>query len=155
MVRFDEATPEDAAVLAEISKRAFDNDVHYGAPGPGGPGGYDSAEFQVSVMNSGIMRYYKMLSGNTIIGGFWVWIQGDGKYNLGRIFIEPEYQNQGIGTQAMEYAFQAFPDAKVWTLDTPEWNLRTRHFYEKVGFKVSKIENGDLWFEKKIAESPD
>ena len=60
-MRYEKATPEDAVVLTEISKRAFDNDVNYGAPGPGGPGGYDSAEFQVSVINADIMRYYKML----------------------------------------------------------------------------------------------
>ncbi len=52
---------------------------------------------------------------------------------------------------AKEHVFQSFPDAKVWTLDTPEWNLRTRHFYEKLGFEATKIENGDVWFEKRIA----
>jgi len=26
-----------------------------------------------------------------------------------------------------------YPDAKIWTLGTPEWNVRTKHFYEKLG----------------------
>lgn len=150
-MRFEKATPEDAVVLTEISKRAFDNDVNYGAPGPGGPWGYDSVENQIQMING--TPYYKILSGDTIIGGIVVIVQEDGKYNLMRMFIEPDYQNQGIGAQAVEFIFREFPDAKVWTLDTPAWNLRTRHFYEKLGFQIDKIENNDVFYEKKVGES--
>jgi len=27
-----------------------------------------------------------------------------------------------------------YPLAKVWRVGTPAWNVRTRHFYEKLGF---------------------
>jgi len=151
MIRFEKATPEDAVVLTEISKRAFDNDVNYGAPGPGGPWGYDSVENQIQMING--TPYYKILFGDAIIGGIVVIVQKDGKYNLMRMFIEPDYQNQGIGAQAVEFIFREFPDANVWTLDTPAWNLRTRHFYEKLGFQIDKIENNDVFYEKKVGES--
>ncbi|MHA2351269.1 MAG: hypothetical protein ACXADL_16755 [Candidatus Thorarchaeota archaeon] len=40
------AQPEDAEILTEISKRAFDSDIEVGAPGPGGPPDYDSERIQ-------------------------------------------------------------------------------------------------------------
>jgi len=39
MLIFARARPEDAKALALVSWQAFDNDVNYGAPGPGGPEG--------------------------------------------------------------------------------------------------------------------
>lgn len=37
MIRYARARPENAATLAEVSGRASDDDVHYGAPSPGMP----------------------------------------------------------------------------------------------------------------------
>ena len=140
MVRFEKARLADAAVLAEVSKRAFDHDVHYGAPGPGGPPGYDSAAWQAKVMRFG--DYYKILEGKRIIGGLVVMRRGAREYEVGRIFIEPEWQDRGIGTGAFEFLWTKYSLAKRWTLDTPAWNRRTRHFYEKLGF-VECGEDGD------------
>ena len=81
-----------------------------------------------------IGKYYKILDDLRIIGGFVVFDKGNGNYKLGRIFIDPDYQNQGIGAQAMEYMEKQFPKAKTWTLGTPRWNRRTQHFYEKMGY---------------------
>ncbi|MDH5201334.1 MAG: hypothetical protein OEW93_10630, partial [Candidatus Bathyarchaeota archaeon] len=53
------AEEEDAEELAYICKRAFDTDVDVGAPGPGGPPGYDSPGAQVRLM--GFMDYHKVL----------------------------------------------------------------------------------------------
>lgn len=150
MLKFVQATPEDAKVLAEISKRAFDSDVDCGAPGAGGPPGYDSPDMQSWVMNQKNWSYYKILSeSDQIIGGFFIEDKGHGKLILQRIFIAPEYHNQGVGTQAMEFALNLYPNAKCWELDTPAWNVRTRQFYQKVGFQIVK-EDGFLYFEKKI-----
>lgn len=118
------------------SKSAFDNDIHYGAPAQdskgGGPPGYDSPEWQRRMMRVG--RYYKILVGDEIVGGAIVFARAIREYEVGRIFIHADFQNQGIGTQALEFLFREFPLARTWTLDTPVWNQRTRHFYEKMGF---------------------
>ena len=136
MVRFVRAVCKDADKLALASKSAFENDIHYGAPGgdggAGGPPGYDSPGWQRRMMRAG--WYYKIVVGNQIVGGFVVLSRRIREYYLGRIFIRADFQNQGIGTQAMDFMFAQFPLAKIWTLDTPAWNQRTRHFYEKVGF---------------------
>jgi RimJ/RimL family protein N-acetyltransferase len=155
-VAFRKARPSDAEALALASKLAFHEDVNYGAPGPpGGPPGYDSAAWQKRMM--GIGQYYTILAsepgaGSQIIGGMIVFRKATREYELGRIFLAPEYQNQGIGTQAFDYLWQTYPLAKRWTLGTPKWNRRTRHFYAKVGFtEIGEDAHGGVLFERKIA----
>lgn len=137
MVSFKKATSRDAEKLASVSKSAFEDDIHYGAPdhggGAGGPPGYQSPHWQRRMMRMG--SYYKILVDNQIAGGFIVFPGAIREYYLGRVFIHPDFQNQGIGTQAMNFVFGEFPLAKSWTLDTPAWNRRTCHFYEKLGFQ--------------------
>jgi len=150
MIRFEKAKTEDSKALALVSWRAFDNDIHYGAPSVGGPPGYKSDRWQSKMMQLG--EYYKILAGGRIIGGFILFDQENGHYELGRIFVAPDFQNQGIGTQAFEFIWAEFPEVERWTLGTPAWNHRTRHFYEKVGFvEIGKDELDGILFEKTLA----
>ena len=126
------ARPEEAEALAEISRRAFDGDVALGAPGPGGPPGYASAQWQAQMMVVG--RYHAVTVDGALAGGAIVFGMGPGHYELGRIFLDPVWQGRGIGKQAMALLFTTYPQARRWTLDTPVWNRRTRHFYESLGF---------------------
>jgi GNAT superfamily N-acetyltransferase len=149
VIQCKKATPQDSAALARISGRAFHSDIHCGAPGLGGPPGYDSEQWQRKMMRVG--DYYKILVGDQIVGGFIVLRKGPREYELGRIFVDPDYQNQGVGTQAMEFLGEEYPLAKRWTLGTPAWNRRTRHFYKKVGFlEVGSDLRGGILFEKKL-----
>ena len=150
MIKLLEAVPKDAAVLAEISKRAFDSDVDCGGSGPGGPPGYDKPEWQIEMMYHPKATYHKILLDDQIIGGSVVF-EMDQKYEyfLGRIFIDTDYHGQGIGEEAMKMVESLFPSAKRWLLDTPAWNDRTRHFYQKVGYTLIK-ETQFLLFEKKV-----
>lgn len=56
-IRFIKAKVNDSEKLAEISQRAFDDDIHYGAPSIGGPPGYKSPLWQEKMMRQG--DYYK------------------------------------------------------------------------------------------------
>lgn len=139
-VQLERARKEDAETLADISKRAFHSDVHVGAPkgkdgAPdegGGPPGYDSPEFQARMMK--VCHYYKMVYDGQIVGGLIASRRRPGHYELERIFVDPEYHNKGIASRAFEKVWPMYPDANIWTLGTPEWNVRTKHFYEKLGF---------------------
>lgn len=148
MIQFTKATTADATVLASVSQQAFDADVHYGAPGPGGPPGYKSDLWQRKMMRMG--KYYKIVSDGQIIGGIIVFPQRPGHYELGRMFLAPEFQNQGIGAQAFAFLWAEFPLAQCWTLGTPVWNLRNRHFYKKVGFDEIGLHDGEVRFEKRM-----
>jgi len=132
MIKFEKAKSADAKGLALASWKAFDNDIHYGAPGKGGPPGYKSEKWQSKIIRMG--KYYKIVDDYRIIGGIIVFDKGKGHYDLGRIFLHPDFQNQGIGAQAIEFMEKTFPQATRWTLGTPLWNKRTQHFYERMGY---------------------
>ncbi len=146
----------DANILALISKKAFDSDAEVDAPGPGGPPGYDSSSFQEKVMN--FMDYYNILLNDTIVGGVIVAAKNRFHLILERIFVDPAYHNRGIASCAMIELWKKYPKAQLWTLGTPEWNIRTQHFYEKLGFKQVGWEVGPfdwrgIWFQKEMDPS--
>jgi GNAT superfamily N-acetyltransferase len=150
-IRFEKARSRDAATLARISERAFHSDIHCGAPGIGGPPGYNSERWQSRMMRIG--QYYRILVDGQIVGGFIVFPKEPRHYELGRIFVDPDFQNRGIGTRAFEFLWEEFPLANRWTLGTPAWNRRTRHFYQKVGFvEVGEDGHGGILFERRIAD---
>jgi GNAT superfamily N-acetyltransferase len=122
----------EAAALAAMSTRAFDSDLAVGAPGPGGPPGYDSPAWQREAMGWG--RYHAVIVDGQLAGGAIVVGKGGGHYHLGRIFLDPPWHRRGIGRRVMALLDDAHPQARRWTLDTPVWNRRTRGFYEALGF---------------------
>ena len=153
MLMFEKATPEDARILARISERAFHSDIHYGAPGLGGPPGYDSDLWQIRMMTAG--EYYKILVDDRIVGGIIVRLKGYQYYEVARIFIDPGFQNQGIGTQTFEFLWTEYPEVKRWTLGTPTWNQRTPHFYRKVGFvEMGDDGYGGILFDRRVGNTP-
>lgn len=134
MVRIEKARPEDTDELTEIQTRTFQDDNRLKPPGCSseGPPGYDSVEWNAERIAETL--YYKILLGERIVGGIIVFEMGPGWYELGRIYIDPEVQDRGIGQRAIELMFDAFPQAERWTLGTPSWATRNRHVYEKMGF---------------------
>lgn len=55
-------------------------------------------------------------------------------FYISPIFILPEYQNQGIGYIAIQKAFEMYPQASRWRLDTILQEPANCHLYEKCGF---------------------
>lgn len=147
MIRLIRARSSDAEALTEISRRAFDNDVNYGAPGPGGPPGYDSVEWQRRTIAGS--EYYGIYDDHTLIGGVII-SGGPGEHELWRLFLAPERQNQGIGSQVLELVWAQYPLVTRWRLDTPNWNERTRRFYARNGFEeVGTSPDGSVIFERR------
>lgn len=145
------ARPADAAALADISRRAFDTDAAVGGTGPGGPPGYDSAGWQRQMINEA-SAYWKLLLDGRIVGGAIVFTYPRGRTYLARIFLDPEFHRQGLGLRAMEALLAAYPEARVWRLETPPWNRRTRAFYERLGFRVVRETEEDVFFQRTMSE---
>jgi ribosomal protein S18 acetylase RimI-like enzyme len=144
---------EDAAELAAVSKRAFDGDVDYGAPGPGGPPGYDSPDWQAQAMIWLGATYFKVVSDGRTIGGAICFAQREGHVYLGRVYLEPALQNQGLGSRVMALVMAEYPTARVWTLETPDWNQRTQHFYERVGFTKVRTDAEGVHYELRVGST--
>lgn len=138
------AAPEDAPALAEVQRRTFDDDSRRFAGLPsGGPPGYDSVAWQVRMMDVAT-AYYKLVWDRQIVGGVIVFDMGQGRFELGRIYVDPDFRNRGIGTQAMQFIERAHPQARRWTLGTPIWATRNHHFYEKLGYvKIGEDHTGE------------
>jgi GNAT superfamily N-acetyltransferase len=149
-IQFRKAKASDGEALAQASERAFHSDIHCGAPGIGGPPGYNSAAWQKKIMR--ISDYYAILADGRLVGGIIVFRKATREYELGRIFVDPDVQNQGIGTQAFTFLGETYPLAKRWTLGTPAWNRRTRYFYKKVGFvEIGEDGHDGILFERQIS----
>ncbi|MCX6643431.1 MAG: GNAT family N-acetyltransferase [Candidatus Bathyarchaeota archaeon] len=153
-VTLSEASESDSGRLAEISKRAFDSDVDFGAPNTGGPTGYDSDLFYSQMLR--FLNCFLILVEDELIGGTMVKVGG----KLGvieRVFIDPSYQRKGIGTRAMQLIMEKYPEVVLWTVGTAEWNNRTKLFYEKLGFSQVGWDYSDpgfrgRWYEKRVGE---
>lgn len=146
-VTIELARPGDATALADISRRAFETDTAVGLAEAGGPPGYDSAVWQRSMMTKAA-AYWKVLLDGRLVGGAIVFAHPRGNYYLARIFLDPAYHRQGLGLQAMEAVLAHYPEAHTWRLETPPWNVRTRAFYEKLGFRVVRETEDDIFFQR-------
>jgi GNAT superfamily N-acetyltransferase len=70
--------------------------------------------------------------------------QDDEQYVLCAMFIAPEFQNQGIGTQAMGLLEEVRPAAQKWSLSTVYSSYRSHRFYERLGYvKIGETKPGD------------
>ena len=132
---FEKAVENDIPELTEVMTRAFDDDTRRfrGNPAGGGPPGYNTGNFLRKWMGLGIC--YKITKDGNAVGGIIVFINRHRNNHLGSIWVDPQYQNLGIGEQAIQFIEKTYPDAKKWSLGTPEWSTRNHHFYEKCGYK--------------------
>jgi GNAT superfamily N-acetyltransferase len=159
-VRLELATPKDACYLTILQARAFLTEDKYipqdtleklrrlDDPLIGPPGMVDP-EWTKRIINSKESVYYKILLDGHIVGGLIVAANPE-KYpeeNFWRIFVEPAYQDRGIGQQAIRQLYRLHPDVKRWRLGTPEYHVKNRHFYESMGFTlVDIIKPEHVWF---------
>ncbi len=144
-LQFMKAGTSDALVLNAISRLAFDSDTEVGAPSAGGPPGYMSLKYHMKMAKSG--HLFKLTENGLIIGGAVLFRNGD-TLNIGRIFIDPQHFRKGYGTCMMREIEALFPDARLFTLDTPAWNTRTNAFYTGLGYSEVKRNTDFVYYSK-------
>ncbi len=151
MLTFETIVETDIPELTAVMTRAFDDDAqkHLGKA-RGGPDGYDNGDF----FRQWLFGYeesigYKIIADDKIIGAFIVWILPSHENFLGTIFVDPAYQDQGIGSQAWQFIEATYPDTQTWTLETPVWATKNHHFYEKkCGFHKLRTEEDQIVYRK-------
>lgn len=155
-ITIERASLEDANVLTETCKKAFDSDSEYGALGSGGPPGYDSLDWNIDKIKNRYLQYYKILEGNDIVGGFIVGDRGPNYQVCERIWIDPDQMRKGIGSRTFDLIWKEYPLADLWVLGTPEWNTRTNPFYQSIGFtqigKTHEYSWDGIYYEKRITD---
>ena len=144
-LQFMKAGTSDALVLNAISRLAFDSDTEVGAPSAGGPPGYMSLKYHIKMAKSG--HLFKLTQNGLILGGAVLFRNGD-TLNIGRIFIDPQHFRKGYGTCMMREIEALFPDARLFTLDTPAWNTRTNAFYTGLGYSEVRRDADFVYYSK-------
>jgi GNAT superfamily N-acetyltransferase len=141
---FEEITEDDIPELTRVMTRAFDDDAqkHLGQE-RGGPEGYDNGDF----FRQWLFGYqesvgYKVVSGEEVVGGIIVWILPEDHNVLGTIFVDPEFQDMGVGERTWRFIEETYPQTKSWRLATPKWATKNHHFYQKCGF--SEVESDPI-----------
>ena len=147
-LQFLRASTADAVSLMCISKKAFDSDVEVGASSVGGPPGYATLSFHTKMARMNCL--YKLVDDYKIVGGALLFLKDD-ILNVGRIFVDPEYFRKGYGIFMMQQIEAIFPEVKVFTLDTPIWNVRTNAFYQKLGYVEVRRDGDFVYYEKRRA----
>jgi replication factor A1 len=154
-VELQPAAIEDADILTKTCKKAFDSDSEFGAPGSGGPPGYDSLEWNVDKIKNRYLHYYKILEESEIIGGFIAGDRGPDYMVCERIWVDPDQMRKGIGTRTFNLIWNLYPSADLWVLGTPEWNTRTNPFYQSIGFvqigKTRECSWDGIYYERRIS----
>jgi hypothetical protein len=135
---FETVTQADIPELTRVMTRAFDNDSrkHLGIE-KGGPDGYDNGDFfRKWLFGQTVTKGFKVSADGAVIGGFIVWIFPTGHNILGTIFIDPDFQDRGVGSQVWKFIENRYPQTKSWRLKTPKFATKNHHFYEvKCGFR--------------------
>lgn len=142
-LQFERFTEEDVDILTPIMKRAFDEDTQRHLNQPiGGPDGYDNGDFLRKYALNPASKAYKVSKDDKPIGAVIVWIKENNVNFLGNIFLDPEFQDKGLGLIIWKFIESKYPDTVKWYTDTPGFSRRNHNFYvNKCGFKVVKIKN--------------
>ncbi len=59
---------------------------------------------------------------------------------IGRLIVDPDFQNRGIGTRLLNEIEYIFRDAKRFELFTGHRSERNLYLYQKSGYKICKTE---------------
>lgn len=137
---FRDIDSADIPHLDRMMANAFDRDFQqHAAPGQVQTHHYEQGDFFRKWPFGCIDQVaYKIVINETIVGAIIVWMFARNESVLGLLFVDPRYQNYGIGVQAWRFIEERFPEVTRWTLATPEWSVKNHYFYEqRCGF--SKI----------------
>ncbi|OIK08472.1 GNAT family N-acetyltransferase [Bacillus sp. MUM 13] len=124
---------EEAGVLLNIQKEAFRDDLlRYGnfSSSPA------TETWRMLAHRIRFSNHYTIFADGWIAGGVDIMKITEHHYRLFRIFLGTAFQNKGLGEKVMMLAEGKFPDAVMWSLNTPQDNFRNRYFYEKLGYRV-------------------
>ena len=151
-MRIVKAEEKQVSKIVDISIRAFETDVDVGGAKGDCPPGFDSVEWHEQMAQEG--HLYAAMIGDELVGAAIVFPNEKAKsVYVGRIFIDSKYHRKGYGTRLMDCIEKAFPFATEFNLDTPCWNKRTNAFYERLGYRVIKTEDGFNFYQKKVSRT--
>lgn len=142
------ARPEDSYALSQIQREAFLEDIERYGDRTDCPANEPEDQLKTKIQ---MFDYYVFLENDRVIGGADVRQDAEKCHcRLSRIYVHPAFHNLGIGRFVLKALEDLYPDAKKWSLDTPNQNHRNHHFYLSHGYKKvaeKVVDEGLLLFE--------
>lgn len=153
-VTIEKAQILNAEALREIMARTFDEEAkRWLTDGKVvdaniQPPGYSSIEMSRYMIEE--LDYYIIKSGIDLVGGLILTITGGVFGRIDRIFIDPSYQGQKIGSSVITLLEQEFPIIKRWELETSSRQINNHRFYEKMGYTISYKTDEEYGYSKEM-----
>lgn len=82
----------------------------------------------------------KAVSGGKIVGSVRGELKEDGSVYIGKLMVNPDIQNQGLGARLMNAIEAGFPGVKKFWLFTGQQSQRNLYLYHKLGYKDTGTE---------------
>lgn len=135
MISIEPSDPEDTAELNRTLYDAFREASmeDFGVEGVIPPGVDDGSMVESAFEEQTI---YTIRDENAVIGGIIVEDRSSDEMFLQTLWVESEHQRMGVGSEAMTFLEETYPDVAAWSLETPKASTRNRRFYEKHGYRV-------------------
>lgn len=127
------AKAEDAYALSLIQRLAFAEDLDRYGDRSDCPANETAERLREKIE---AYDYFVFLENDRIVGG------ADVRHDvvnqscrLARIYIDPKFQDLGLGKRIIAELEAEYEGVKKWTLDTPYHNYRNHHFYMALGYR--------------------
>ena len=128
------ATPEDAALLQALQRQAFWPLLEKYQDSETNPATETISTVREKILHPDYDTYRIVAHGQTV-SAIRIARKNPGRYRIGRLYVIPESQGQGIAQAAILACEALYPDARVWELDTIEQEAGNCHLYEKLGYR--------------------
>jgi GNAT superfamily N-acetyltransferase len=132
-MKINRAVLQDAKAILQLQKRAYLSEAEiyndYGIPPLVQTLGEIKQDFSQQI-------FLKAMEDGAIIGSVRAYLEKETAF-IGRLIVEPEHQNQGIGTmlmQSIEQYFTITSAAKRYELFTGHKSVRNLYLYQKLGY---------------------
>ena len=148
MLELKKAAYEDAAVITAIKISAYNKEINTYLHRDGGPDGYDRVESQQEILHK--FPVWRIELDSALIGALFVAPQDGGVMRLEDFVIEPVQQGKGYGRRVLSMLEALYPEARAWTLCTPEFSVGNRYLYESCGYTAVGKHDGLIEYRKEM-----
>ena len=148
MLELKKAAYEDAAAITAIKIRAYNKEINTYLHRDGGPDGYDRVESQQEILHK--FPVWRIELDSALIGALFVALQDGGVMRLEDFVIEPVQQGKGYGRRVLSMLEALYPEARAWTLCTPEFSVGNRYLYESCGYTAVGEHDGLIEYRKEV-----
>ncbi|WP_075619153.1 GNAT family N-acetyltransferase [Paenisporosarcina indica] len=132
-VSLETAIVKDAANIFDIQVKAFSPLLEKYKDFDTSPAN-ESVDRVIARITNPQGKFYKIMLDQELVGAICVLWKESNHYWISPMFIDPEYQGQGIAQKAILLAEEMYPKAISWELATILEEASNCYLYEKMGY---------------------